>query len=91
MDDMYLHFSNLKPHLSDGGRLFYIVGNSKFYDTLVPVEQFYAEMMKNVGFADIRVEKIRKTKLKERTLRISPFRREGNVLTFQIQVKFEST
>ena len=65
MDDMYLHFSNLKPHLSDGGRLFYIVGNSKFYDTLVPVEQFYAEMMENVGFANIRVEKIRKRNSKK--------------------------
>ncbi len=65
MEDMYLHFSNLKPRLADGGRLFYIVGNSKFYDTLVPVEQFYAEMMENVGFVDISVEKIRKRNSKK--------------------------
>ena len=65
MEDMYLHFSNLKPHLADGGRLFYIVGNSKFYDTVVPVERFYAEMMENVGFVDIRVEKIRKRNSKK--------------------------
>ncbi len=65
MDDMYLHFSNLGPLLVDGGRLFYIVGNSKFYDTLVPVEEFYAEMMQKVGFVDISVQKIRKRNSKK--------------------------
>lgn len=65
MDDMYLHFRNLKPHLADGARIYYIVGNSKFYDTLVPVEELYAEMMANVGFDAIDIKQIRKRNSKK--------------------------
>ena len=65
MEDMYLHFTSLKSHLAENATLHYIVGNSKFYDTVVPVEQFYAEMMVNVGFVDVQVERIRKRNSKK--------------------------
>ena len=60
MDDMYQHFSNVKKHLADHAKLHYVVGNSKFYDTLVSVEQLYADMMTAAGFADVQIEPIRK-------------------------------
>ncbi len=63
--DIVLHLQSLKPVLAPGARLFYIVGNSKFYDTLVPVEQIYASLFKQVGFSDMRIEAIRKRNSKK--------------------------
>ncbi len=65
MDDMFMHFCNLKPHLADDASIHYIVGNSKFYKTVIPVEQLYAEMMSSVGFIDVRIERIRKRNSKK--------------------------
>ncbi|MDE2951996.1 MAG: DNA adenine methylase [Chloroflexota bacterium] len=65
MDDMFMHFCNLKAHLEDDATLHYIVGNSKFYETVIPVEQLYAEMMSSVGFTDVQIERIRKRNSKK--------------------------
>jgi len=62
---MYQHFLNIRKQLTDGAELYYIVGNSKFYDTLVAVETLYAEMMAAVGFTDIQVTPIRKRNSKK--------------------------
>jgi hypothetical protein len=43
-----------------GGRIAYIVGNSKFYDVLVPVEEVYAGLFRSAGFQEIRIDTIRK-------------------------------
>lgn len=64
-EDMYQHFSNLHKVLRLGGKVFYIVGNSKFYNTLVCVEQFYENMMESLGFTDIGIEVIRKRNSKK--------------------------
>ncbi len=58
--DMGLHFSSVYPLLMNTGKLYYVVGNSKFYDTLVPVQTIYAELMQHHGFVCPSVEIIRK-------------------------------
>ncbi len=63
--DMSEHFSSLYDAVAPGGRIFYIVGNSKFYDTLVPVEQLYAEIMGSCGFEDTTIRTIRKRNSKK--------------------------
>lgn len=63
--DMSLHFQSLYPALQPGAKLFYIVGNSKFYDTLVPVEQLYADLMSQYGFGKISINPLRKRNSKK--------------------------
>ena len=65
VEDMYQHFLSLKKILSHDADIFYVVGNSKFYDTLVSVEQLYADMMAEVGFQNIEVKPIRKRNSKK--------------------------
>ncbi len=65
VEDMYLHFLNIRQHLTDGAELYYIVGNSKFYATVVSVEKLYAEMMAAVGLVDIDISPIRKRNSKK--------------------------
>jgi hypothetical protein len=57
MDD---HVAALIGALTPGATVHYIVGNSKFYDVLVPVERIYAALFERHGFANVRVETIRK-------------------------------
>jgi DNA modification methylase len=63
--DMSSHFANLYNAVAPGGRLYYIVGNSKFYDTLVPVEELYVDLMKKHGFENTHIEVIRKRNSKK--------------------------
>jgi hypothetical protein len=48
--------------------VFYIVGNSKFYDALVPVEAIYASLLKHHGFSDVEIEVLRKRNSKKELL-----------------------
>ncbi len=63
--DISTHLKNLRYALQPGAKLFYIVGNSKFYDTIVPVEEFYAEMMQQHGYVNVAVQLIRKRNSKK--------------------------
>ncbi len=63
--DMSSHFSSLYDVVAPGGQLFYIIGNSKFYNTLVPAEQLYAELMQKNGFENACVKTIRKRNSKK--------------------------
>lgn len=58
--DMLEHVEAVRKTVAPGGALHYIVGNSKFYDVLLPVEQIYAGMFEEAGFTDVMVETIRK-------------------------------
>jgi len=64
-DDMWAHFRNLSPVLADGCELHYIVGNSTFYGVLLPVEDVYAEMLRELGFTDVACRAIRKRNSKK--------------------------
>jgi hypothetical protein len=50
----------LKGTLKSGAVIHYIVGNSKFYDVLLPVEEIFACMFRELGFTDVDVRAIRK-------------------------------
>lgn len=58
--DIVDHIAGVRTILEPGGWVHYIVGNSKFYDVLLPVEEIYAALFKDVGLADVRIETIRK-------------------------------
>jgi hypothetical protein len=64
-EDCVLHFQSLARVLKDGAVAHYIVGNSKFYDTMVHTEEIYAALMRAHGFRDVRVENIRKRNSKK--------------------------
>lgn len=58
--DIMSHILSLRSALASGATCHYIVGNSKFYDTLLPVERIYAALFIDSGFVDVRIETIRK-------------------------------
>jgi hypothetical protein len=63
--DITLHFKSLYRVLKPAARLFYIVGNSKFYNTLVPVENIYAAIMAQQGFTEVSIKTLRKRNSKK--------------------------
>lgn len=63
--DIATHISNLRQALVSGAKVFYVVGNSKFYDTIVPVEKIYASLLHQYGFENIKIELIRKRNSKK--------------------------
>lgn len=63
--DVARHFKSLYRALQPAGRLFYIVGNSKFYNTLIPVEDIYADLMAQQGFTEVSIKTLRKRNSKK--------------------------
>ncbi len=59
-EDIKRHILGLAEVLAPRARCHYIVGNSKFYDTVLPVEEIYAALFRDAGFVDVSVEPIRK-------------------------------
>ena len=64
-EDMLMHIKSLYLVLSSGAKVFYVVGNSRFYDTLVPTERICANFLEACGFADTNVQLIRKRNSKK--------------------------
>jgi hypothetical protein len=58
--DMWQHFRSITPHVRRGGRVSYIIGNSTFYGHEVPAHRWYAAMLRELGYSDVRIETIRK-------------------------------
>jgi hypothetical protein len=58
--DMTRHCQAIAALLEPSGSVHYIVGNSKFYDVLVPVERIFAALFRAAGLRDARVRAIRK-------------------------------
>jgi len=63
--DMKTHIGELTKVLRRGGKCFYIVGNSKFYDTLVSVEEYFACLFKEEGFSNVTIDILRKRSSKK--------------------------
>jgi hypothetical protein len=59
-EDMWQHFGDVRKVLNDEAEAHYIVGNSTFYGTLLPVEEIYKKMLEHAGFQDVQIIKIRK-------------------------------
>jgi len=58
--DMVQHCQGLFRSVKPGGSIHYIVGNSKFYDVLLPVEEIFAALFEAAGFTNTKIESIRK-------------------------------
>jgi len=63
--DVSQHLQSLHPTLEPGASVFYVVGNSKFYDVMVHTEQIYAHLLAQVGFRSVEVRAIRKRNSKK--------------------------
>ena len=55
-----VHLRALQPLVKPGGEVHYIVGNSKFYDVLVPVPELLASQLRRAGFQRPSVTTLRK-------------------------------
>jgi SAM-dependent methyltransferase len=64
-DDMWTHFQALPAVLAPGAEVHYIVGNSTFYESLISTEQYYAEMLRGIGFDSVECRPIRKRNSKK--------------------------
>lgn len=64
-EDMWVHFQSLLRVLIPGAEVHYIVGNSTFYGVLLPVEQIYGAMLRQLGFSRIQCRPIRKRNSKK--------------------------
>jgi DNA modification methylase len=67
-EDMWIHFKSVKGVMRYNANLHYIIGNSKFYDFVVPAEKIYADMLKEAGFMNINIETLRKRNSKKELL-----------------------
>jgi len=59
-EDMARHVTGLRPVMIPGGRLRYVIGNSKFFDVLVPAEEILVSELEAAGFTRCRITALRK-------------------------------
>ena len=64
-EDMLRHCESVQRLLLPGATVHYIVGNSKFYDVLLPVERIFAALFAATGFRKAQVRAIRKRSSKK--------------------------
>ncbi|WP_322488363.1 SAM-dependent methyltransferase [Chloroflexus sp.] len=64
-EDMWMHVKAVKRWVQPGGHLYYIIGNAKFYDVVVPVERVLADMMRESGYEQVSIETVRKRNSKK--------------------------
>jgi hypothetical protein len=64
-EDMDSHFSSLPSVLKDNAQIHYIIGNSKFYDVIVPTEHIYAKILEKRGFKNIQLILLRRRSSKK--------------------------
>ena len=64
-DDIWCHLQSAFKHVRSGGTATYIIGNSTFYGHIVPAERWYAMMLREAGFCNATVTKIRKRNSKK--------------------------
>ncbi len=59
-EDMYRHLASVYAGLADGGKVFYIIGNSNFYGVTVSSEKIFIDMMSIIGFTNVDCRVVRK-------------------------------
>jgi hypothetical protein len=64
-EDIWSHLRCLPSKLNKNAEVHYIVGNSSFYGTLLEVEELYAQMLRYIGFQDVKCRPIRKRNSKK--------------------------
>jgi len=63
--DLATHLNRITNILQPDAKVFYIVGNAKFYDTIVPTEQLLKQQMQDVGYRHVTIEPLRKRNSKK--------------------------
>jgi hypothetical protein len=58
--DMDQHVRGLAQVLAPGGRASYVVGNSKFFDVVVPAERFFARLFRRHGLIKVKTRVLRR-------------------------------
>lgn len=58
--DILHHSQEVFKVVKHGGYIHYVVGNSKFYDVMLPVESIFASIFEAVGFINVNISVIRK-------------------------------
>jgi hypothetical protein len=58
--DMDRHIAGLSRVLSRGGEAHYVIGNSKFFDVMVPAEKLFAALFERNGFENVRTKVLRR-------------------------------
>jgi hypothetical protein len=58
--DMDEHVSGLVRVLAPGAQVHYVIGNSKFFDVMVPAEQLFAQLFRRHGLKKIAVRVLRR-------------------------------
>ncbi len=64
-EDMWQHISDIVTVLNPQAEVHYIVGNSTFYGTLLPVEKIFRAMLLEAGLDSVEIIKIRKRNSKK--------------------------
>ena len=64
-EDMWCHIRDIANVMTMNGTVHYIIGNSRFYDTVIPVERLFADMLTEAGFRETRITRIRKRNSKK--------------------------
>ena len=59
-EDMVLHARGLFEVVQPGGKVQYVVGNSKFYDVMLPAQEIFAAIFEDAGFTNAVVTTVRK-------------------------------
>jgi hypothetical protein len=67
-EDIRQHLTSVHRLMKPGASVHYIVGNSKFYDVVVPTECIYRDMLAEVGFQRVEIRTIRKRNSKKELL-----------------------
>ena len=67
-EDIWLHICAVMGSCARERHCNYIVGNSKFFDVLVPTERVYEDMLLKAGAKTVQVKPIRKRNSKKELL-----------------------
>ena len=59
-DDIAAHMQSAFETIEEGGTVHYIVGNSNFYENVVPSDELYKSLLAKVGFKDEKSVIVRK-------------------------------
>jgi hypothetical protein len=58
--DMDEHLRGVASVLARGGEAHYVIGNSKFFDSVVPAERLFVELLERCGFREARARVLRR-------------------------------
>ena len=64
-EDVWRHVRAAMRTMRRGAEMHYVVGNSKFYDVLVPTERIYGDMLLEAGARSVRIDPLRKRNSKK--------------------------